>query len=87
VLRAPQVSRGLAVGDLFNDGTPLVLRNFRRSGKTLGWLRVGRNEEQSTSNWSAAEDSGKTEIIKDLAVDEFYGVMEGQGIVPPEMIP
>src|SRR5258708_2095891 len=30
--------------------------------------------------------SGKVETIKDLAVDRFYAILEGEGIVPPERI-
>jgi hypothetical protein len=30
--------------------------------------------------------SGKVETLKDLEVDKFYNVLEGQGIVPPEKI-
>jgi hypothetical protein len=30
--------------------------------------------------------SGKVETLKDLEVDKFYSVLEGQGIVPPEKI-
>jgi len=30
--------------------------------------------------------SGKVETIKDLQADQFYAVLEGQGIVPAEKI-
>ena len=30
--------------------------------------------------------SGKMETLKDLEVDNFYGVLEGQGIVPVDKI-
>jgi hypothetical protein len=30
--------------------------------------------------------SGATDTVKDLAVDKFYAVLEGKGIVPPEQI-
>lgn len=31
-------------------------------------------------------NSGKTEIIKDVAADKFYSILEGEGIVPAEKI-
>ncbi|MEP7039268.1 MAG: ASPIC/UnbV domain-containing protein, partial [Acidobacteriota bacterium] len=31
-------------------------------------------------------NSGKTETIKNVAADKFYGVLEGEGIVPIEKV-
>jgi len=30
--------------------------------------------------------SGAIDVLKDLAADNFYGVLEGTGVVPPEKI-
>ena len=30
--------------------------------------------------------SGATDVVKDLAADQFYAVLEGKGVVSPEQI-
>ena len=139
-LLEPQVSRGLAVGDLFNDGNvdvvinnldgaPVVLKNhgipgrhwvsFELAGTKSNRLAIGARlkiiaggltqtaEIQSGGSYLSQNDlrvhfgvneatkidsleirwpSGKVEIVKDLEVDKFYGVLEGQGAVAPEKI-
>lgn len=133
-----RVSRGLAVGDLFNDGNldvvigdldgnPMVLRNRGVAGRhwislELNGTRSNRlalnahvkvtaggmtqsDEVHSGGSYLSQSDlrlhfglgastkvnsveihwpSGKTETLNDLAVDKFYVVKEGEGVVPPE---
>jgi len=132
------VSRGLAVGDLFNDGNmdvvvgdidggPMILRNHGISGRH--WVsfeltgtksnRLALNaritivaggmtqtdEVHSGGSYLSQNDlrihfglanatkidkveihwpSGHTEALTNLAVDQYYTVVEAQGIVPPE---
>jgi enediyne biosynthesis protein E4 len=132
----PSVSRGLAVGDLFNDGnmdlvvgeltgSPIVLRNpgipgrhwvsFELAGTKSNRMAIGArlkivsggmtqtDEIHSGGSYLSQSDqrvhfglgnatridsleirwpSGKVETIKDLDVDKFYSVLEGEGIVP-----
>jgi hypothetical protein len=139
-LLEPRASRGLAVGDLFNDGNmdvvvndidgaPMVLRNrgiagrhwvsFELAGVKSNRLAIGArlkvtaggmtqtNEIYSGTSYLSQSDlrvhfglgdaaridsveirwpSGKVETIKDLQADQFYAVLEGQGIVPAEKI-
>jgi enediyne biosynthesis protein E4 len=135
-----RASRGLAVGDLFNDGnmdvvvndidgTPMLLRNrgiagrhwvsFELAGVKSNRLAIGArlkltaggvtqtDEIHSGASYLSQNDlrmhfglgdatkidsleirwpSGKVETIKDLKADQFYSVLEGQGIVPAEKI-
>ena len=135
-----RVSRGLAVGDLFNDGnmdavvedlegSPMVLRNrgipgrhwisFELAGMTSNRLAIGArikivaggvtqtDEIHSGGSYLSQNDlrvhfglgsvnkvdaveihwpSGATETFKNLAADNFYSVLEGKGVVPPEQI-
>ena len=139
-LMEPQVSRGLAVGDLFNDGqmdmvvnnldgAPMVLRNhgipgnhwisFELAGTKSNRLAIGARlkllangltqtaEIHSGASYLSQNDlrvhfglgkatkidsleirwpSGKIETVKDLAADQFYTVLEGEGMVPAERI-
>lgn len=139
-LQIPRVSRGLAVGDLFNDGNmdvviedidgePLLLRNagvagrhwvsIELAGTKSNRLAIGTRltlkaggvtqtaQVYSGSSYLSQSDmrvhfglgsatrveeleihwpSGKTEIIKDLSVDAFYAVLEGEGVVAPEKV-
>jgi enediyne biosynthesis protein E4 len=139
-IEQPHVSRGLAVGDLFNDGNmdlvvedlegrPMILRNmgvpgrhwvsFELAGTKSNRLAIGARVKIVTGGMTQTEDvrsggsylsqsdlrvhfglntatkidrveigwpSGKLETLKDLAVDKFYSVLEGQGIVAPEKI-
>jgi enediyne biosynthesis protein E4 len=134
-LQAPQVSRGLAVGDLFNDGRmeavvenlvgqPMILRpengppnhwiNFQLEGVTGNRLALNARvratagdlvqlgEVQSGGSYLSQNDlrihfglgqhtsvdraevlwpDGKKETLTNLAVDKYYVVREGQGIV------
>jgi hypothetical protein len=136
----PRVSRGLAVGDLFNDGNmdvvvedlvgkPMVLRNhgipgrhwvsFELAGQKSNRMAIGARlklvaggmtqteEIHSGGSYLSQSDtrahfglgkatsidsleirwpSGKVETFKALSADKFYGILEGQGIVPPETI-
>jgi len=135
-----RVSRGVAVGDLFNDGnmdivvedldgSPMILRNrgvpgrhwvsFELAGTKSNRLAIGArlkivaggmtqtDEIHSGGSYLSQSDlrvhfglgsatkidsleirwpSGATDTVKDLAVDKFYAVLEGKGIVPPEQI-
>jgi hypothetical protein len=139
-LMEPRVSRGLAVGDLFNDGNmdvvvedltgaPMILRNagvpgrhwvsFELAGTKSNRLAIGARVKITAGGMTQTEEihsggsylsqndlrvhfglgaaikigsveiwwpSGKIEAIKDLDVDKFYSVLEGQGIVPREKI-
>jgi enediyne biosynthesis protein E4 len=139
-LKERRVSRGLAVGDLFNDGNmdvvvgdidggPMVLRNHGIPGRhwvsfELAGVKSNRlalnarikivaggmtqtDEVHSGGSYLSQNDlrvhfglgsatkidsveirwpSGKTDSLHDLAVDEFYAVLEGRGIVPAERI-
>jgi hypothetical protein len=139
-LKERRVSRGLAVGDLFNDGNidvvvgdidggPMILRNhgipgrhwvsFELAGAKSNRLALNArikivaggvaqtDEVHSGGSYLSQNDlrvhfglgsatkidsveirwpSGKTDSLHDLAGDEFYSVLEGQGIVPPERI-
>ena len=139
-LIVPQASRGLAVGDLFNDGqidvvvnnldgAPMILRNhglpenhwisFELAGTKSNRLAIGARlklvaggvtqteEIHSGASYLSQNDlrvhfglrkatkvdsveirwpSGQVETIKDLAPDNFYSVLEGQGVVAAEKI-
>jgi hypothetical protein len=134
-LQSPQVSRGLAVGDLFNDGKleavvenlvgqPMILRptagpayhwiTFQLEGVTCNRLALNARvraragdlvqlgEVLSGGSYLSQSDlrihfglgvhdrldqaeilwpDGKKETLTNLAVDRFYMVREGQGIV------
>jgi enediyne biosynthesis protein E4 len=136
----PNASRGLAVGDLFNDGqmdivisnidgAPQVLRNhglagnhwvsFELAGTKSNRMAIGArlklvaggttqtDEIHSGGSYLSQNDtrvhfglgratkidsleihwpSGAVETLKNLDVDKFYSVLEGQGIVPAERI-
>jgi hypothetical protein len=139
-LLEPRVARGLAVGDLFNDGnmdvvvedlvgSPMVLKNhglegrhwvsFELGGTKSNRLAIGArvkvvaggmtqtDEIHSGGSYLSQHDlrvhfglgsatkidtveiywpSGVTDTLKDLAVDRFYAVQEGKGLVSPEQI-
>jgi enediyne biosynthesis protein E4 len=139
-LTEKRVSRGLAAGDLFNDGnidvvindldgSPMILRNrgvpgrhwvsFELAGtksnrmalnarvKVIAGGLTQTDEVHSGGSYLSQNDtrlhfglgaarkidtveirwpSGKVETLKDLGVDRFYCVLEGQGIVGPEQI-
>ncbi|HJZ64846.1 MAG TPA: CRTAC1 family protein [Candidatus Acidoferrum sp.] len=139
-LKIPRVSRGLAVGDLFNSGNidvvvedlagaPVILKNngvegkhwvsFELQGTKSNRLAIGARlkimaggmaqteEIHSGGSYLSQNDlrvhfglntaakiesieirwpSGKIELLKNLAADKFYSVLEGQGIVPREKI-
>jgi hypothetical protein len=139
-IQVPQVSRGVAVGDLFNDGhldivvenlegSPLILRNesssknhwisFELAGSKSNRLALNARvhvtagdlvqlgEVQSGGSYISQSDlrlhfglgdhtkvdtveitwpSGKKEMLKDLAADHFYSVLEGEGVVPADKI-
>jgi hypothetical protein len=135
-----RVSRGLAVGDLFNDGNvdvvvgdidgaPMILRNhgisgnhwvsFELSGTKSNRLALNARvkivaggttqteEIHSGGSYLSQNDlrvhfglgtaqkidsveihwpSGKIENLPGMPADQFYAVLEGQGIVPAERI-
>jgi hypothetical protein len=137
-LTQKRVSRGLAVGDLFNDGqvdvvvedidgAPMVLRNrgipgqhwvsFELAGSKSNRLAIGARvkltsggisqtgQVRSGGSYLSQSDlrlhfglgtaskidsveirwpSGTTDTLTNLAADQFYAVLEGKGIVPPE---
>jgi hypothetical protein len=139
-LKEKRVSRGLAVGDLFNDGNmdvvvgdidgpPMILRNRGVPGRhwvslELAGVKSNRlalnarvkvvtgsvtqtDEIHSGGSYLSQNDlrlhfgvgsatkvdsveirwpSGKVESLTNLAVDQFYSVLEGQGLVPVEKI-
>jgi len=139
-VQQPRVSRGLAVGDLFNDGnmdlvvedlvgSPMLLRNpgvagrhwvsFELAGTKSNRLAIGARlkivvggitqteEIHSGGSYLSQHDlrvhfglgaatkvdtlevrwpSGAIDTMKDLPADQFYAVLEGKGIVPPEQI-
>jgi len=135
-LKVPRVGRGLAIGDLFNDGTEeVVIENLEGQPTILRPAPVSRNhwvsfelegtksnrlalnarirltagdlvqtdEVRSGGSYLSQSDlrlhfglgehrraekaeifwpSGSTDLLKDLAADQFYCVKEGEGIVP-----
>ena len=139
-LTEKRASRGLAVGDLFNDGNmdvvigdidgaPMVLRNhgvpgrhwvsFELAGTKSNRLALNARlkivaggmtqteEIHSGGSYLSQNDlrvhfglgaatkidsveirwpSGKVETLTNLAADNFYAVLEGEGIVPAEKI-
>jgi hypothetical protein len=139
-LKEKRVSRGLAVGDLFNDGNmdvvigdidgaPMILKNHGAPGRhwvsfELAGTKSNRlalnarlkvvaggmtqtDEIHSGGSYLSQNDlrvhfglggaakidsleihwpSGKVETLTNLAADQFYSVLEGQGIVPAERI-
>jgi hypothetical protein len=139
-LMEKRAARGLAVGDLFNDGNvdvvvadlnnrPLILRNhgtpgrhwvsFELAGTKSNRLAIGAKlklvtgavtqtaEIHSGGSYLSQNDlrvhfglgaatsidsleirwpAGGVEIVKNLAPDKFYAVLEGKGIVPAEQI-
>jgi hypothetical protein len=139
-LSEKRVSRGLAVGDLFNngnvdvvignlDGVPVILKNTGVAGRhwvsfELAGVKSNRmalnarikivaggitqtEEVHSGGSYLSQNDtrihfglgtvgnidtleiqwpSGKTEKLNNLAVDKFYFILEGQGLVPAERI-
>jgi hypothetical protein len=134
------IYRGLAVGDLFNegqvdvvvsdlDGAPVILKNhgiagrhwvsFELAGVKTNRLAIGARltilaggitqteEIHSGGSYLSQNDlrvhfglgtadkidslevrwpGWTTEVVKDLAVDRFYAVLEGKGIVAPDQI-
>jgi hypothetical protein len=136
----PHVSRGLAVGDLFNegqmdvvisdlDGKPMVLRNrgiagrhwvsFELAGSKSNRLAIGARlkivagsvtqteEIHSGGSYLSQNDlrvhfgldkatkiallevrwpSGTTDVMKDLATDQQYYILEGKGLVKAEQV-
>lgn len=139
-LMEKRVSRGLAVGDLFNDGNidvvvgdidgaPMILRNhgiprnhwvsFELAGTKSNRLALNARvkivvggitqteEIHSGGSYLSQNDlrvhfglgtaqkidsveirwpSGKIENLSGMAADQFYAVLEGQGIVPMDRI-
>jgi enediyne biosynthesis protein E4 len=139
-LKEKRVSRGVAVGDLFNDGnmdvvisdldgSPMILRNygipnrhwvsFELAGTKSNRLALNArikivaggvtqtDEIHSGGSYLSQNDlrvhfglgstskidrvevswpSGATDIIKDLAADQFYSILEGKGSVPAQQI-
>ena len=136
----PQAARGLAVGDLFNngqmdmvvgviDGSPIILKNigipgnhwvsFELAGTKSNRLAIGARlvlkaggmtqtaQVLSGGSYLSQNDlrvhfglakatkidsvtvywpSGQVDTMKNLAVDKFYSVLEGSGIVPTAKI-
>ena len=134
------VARGLAVGDLFNDGNvdlvienidgpPIILRNpgvsgthwisFELAGTKTNRLGIGAKIKITANGMSQTSDvrsggsylsqndlrvhfglgsatkvdeveirwpSGTVDVLKNLAADQFYAILEGKGQVPPSEI-
>jgi len=134
-IQRPQVSRGMAVGDLFNDGRleavvenlvgkPMILRpeggpqnhwiSFQLEGTTVNRLALnarvtvtagdlvqlgevisggsylsqndlrvhfGLGAHDRVDKATIAWPDGKTETLTNLAVDRFYTIRQGQGVV------
>jgi enediyne biosynthesis protein E4 len=139
-IQRQQVSRGLAVGDLFNngnmdvvvenlEGAPMILRNqgiagqhwvsFELAGTKSNRLAIGAklkivaggitqtDEIHSGGSYLSQHDlrvhfglgaakkidrlevrwpSGAIDVVSELAADDFYGVLEGKGVVPLEQV-
>jgi hypothetical protein len=139
-IQEPRAARGLAVGDLFNngnmdivienlDGSPSILKNpgiperhwvsFELAGTKSNRLAIGARvkivaggitqteEIHSGGSYLSQNDlrvhfglgeatridqveirwpSGAVDVIRDLATDKFYSVLEGKGIMPFEEI-
>ena len=139
-LMEKRVSRGLAAGDLFNDGnvdvviadldgSPMLLRNpgikgrhwvsFELAGTRSNRLGIGARlqlvaggvtqteEVRSGGSYLSQHDlrvhfglgtatqieslevrwpSGTTDVVKNLAADRFYAVLEGKGIVTADKV-
>ena len=139
-LQEKRVSRGLAVGDLFNDGNmdvvisdldggPMILRNrglpsrhwvsFELAGTKSNRLALNArvkvvaggmtqsDEVHSGGSYLSQNDlrlhfgigaatkvdrveiywpSGKVDSLTNLAADQLYAILEGQGVVPSERI-
>jgi hypothetical protein len=137
-LQLPRVSRGVAIGDLFNDGRIDIVVENLKGGPTIlrpegglpnHWISlelagarsnrlalnarvkatagnlVQTSEVRSGGSYLSQNDlrihfglgskdrvdkveilwpTGKTETLTGLAVDHFYDVKEGEGIVPTE---
>ena len=131
-----RVSRGLVVGDLFNDGqmdvviedidgAPRILRNrgiagrhwvsFELAGTKSNRLAIGARLKLTTGGMTQTDQvrsggsylsqndfrvhfglgdatkidsveihwpSGATDVLRNLAADQFYAVLEGKGVVP-----
>lgn len=139
-LKEKRVARGLAVGDIFNDGnidvivsdldgSPMLLRNhgitgkhwvsFELAGTKSNRLAIGArvkvvaggmtqtDEVHSGGSYLSQNDlrlhfgldaatkidtveirwpSGRVETLKNLDADKFYGVLEGEGVVPVDRV-
>jgi enediyne biosynthesis protein E4 len=139
-LKEKRVSRGVAVGDLFNegnmdvvisdlDGSPMVLRNhgipdrhwvsFELAGSKSNRLALNArikivaggvtqtDEVHSGGSYLSQNDlrvhfglgtatkidrvevywpSGNTDVVKELAPDQFYSILEGKGSVSAQQI-
>ncbi|HZQ22615.1 MAG TPA: CRTAC1 family protein [Terriglobales bacterium] len=139
-LMQKRTSRGLAVGDLFNDGrmdvvvedidgAPMILRNrgiagqhwvsFELAGTRSNRLAIGARLKLTAAGMTQSDQirsggsylsqsdfrvhfglgsasqiesveihwpSGATDVLKNLAADQFYAVQEGKGVVPSEQI-
>ena len=139
-IKAERVSRGLATGDLFNDGNmdlvvedlvgkPMVLRNhgvtgrhwvsFELAGTKSNRMAIGARLKLIATGMTQTEEihsggsylsqsdtrvhfglgsattidslevrwpSGHIDTVRGLAVDRFYSILEGQGVVENEKI-
>ena len=139
-IQEPRAARGLAVGDLFNDGkmdvvienldgSPTILRNlgiprchwvsFELAGTKSNRLAIGARLKMVAGGMTQTEEiysggsylsqndlrvhfglgsstridsleirwpSGAVDVVKDLAADRFYSLLEGKGVVPFEQI-
>ena len=73
------VAGGMTQTDEIHSGGSYLSQNDLR-------LHFGLGSAKTIDSVEIRWPSGATETLKDLAVDQFYSVLEGQGIVPTERI-
>jgi hypothetical protein len=77
--RVKIVAGGISQTDEIHSGGSYLSQNDLRVHFGLG---TAKRIDSVEIRWP----SGKVETIRDLAVDQFYSVLEGEGIVPAERI-
>jgi hypothetical protein len=77
--RVKIVAGGMTQTDEIHSGGSYLSQNDLRVHFGLG---AAKKVDRVEIRWP----SGKIETFNDVGVDQFYSVLEGQGIVPPERI-